>query len=123
MPMPEPEPVKSPSPSAVPARLHEVARLLRDADHLGPEAQRALAELADELANALGSSNVASAEEVLLAQRVSELMAALHARQDSGPPPATRHRLQEAILAAEARAPFAAGLAQRLLDALANLGI
>jgi hypothetical protein len=32
-------------------RLHEIARLLREADHLGPETKQAVAELADELAN------------------------------------------------------------------------
>lgn len=121
--MPEPEQVNPASPSTVPARLHEVARLLRDVRHLDPEAQKALADLADELADALGASGVPSAEEVRLAQRAGELIAALHERPDTGPPPAARHRLQEAIVAAEARAPFAAGLARQLLDALANLGI
>jgi len=109
--------------SAVPARLHEVARLLRDAKHLGPQERASLAALADELANALSTSRVPSAEEVQLAQRTSQLIQALHQQEDPAPLAATRHRLQEAILAAEVKAPFAAGLARQVLDVLANLGI
>ncbi len=110
------------SASAVPARLHEVARLLRDAKHLGPQERASLAALADELAKALGTSPVPSAEEMQLAQLSSQLIQALH-RQEEAPLAATRHRLQEAILAAEVKAPFAASLARQLLDILANLGI
>ena len=36
---------------------------------------------------------------------------------------AARHRLEEAVVAAEARAPTVAGVARRLLDALSSLGI
>jgi hypothetical protein len=108
--------------SADPARLHEVARLLRGARHLDPEAQKSLADLADQLADALGRSHVASAEEGQLAEHAGRLIQALH-RGEAAPVAATRHRLQDAILAAEARAPFAAGVARQLLDALANLGI
>jgi hypothetical protein len=111
-----------PSPSGVPARLREVARLLRDAEHLEPEAQKSLADLADELANTLTTSGIPSAEEVQLGQLASQLIQALH-KGEEAPVRATRHRLQEAILAAETRAPFAAGIARQLLDALANLGI
>ncbi|HKI35610.1 MAG TPA: DUF4404 family protein [Gemmataceae bacterium] len=118
----QPQPAPTP-PSAVPARLREVARLLRDADHLGPDAQKSLADLADELANTLGASGVPSAEEAQLGQLAGQLIQALHQREDSAPVAAKRHRLQEAILAAETRAPFAAGLARQLLDAIANLGI
>ncbi len=59
--MPEPQPPAPTPPSAIPARLHEVARLLRDAQHLDPEAQQSLANLADELANTLSASGVPSA--------------------------------------------------------------
>jgi hypothetical protein len=111
-----------PSPSAVPARLREVARLLRDAEHLEPEAQKSLADLADELANTLTTSGVPSAEEVQLGQLAGQLIQALH-KGEKAPVRVTRHRLQEAILAAETRAPFAAGIARQLLDALANMGI
>jgi hypothetical protein len=121
--MPEQPPINPTPPSSVPARLHEVARLLRDADHLDPEAQQSLADLADELANSLGTSAVPSAEEVQLANLAGRLIQALHQPESAAPVAATRHRLQEAIVAAEARAPLAAGLARRLLDVLADIGI
>jgi hypothetical protein len=121
--MPEQQPARSLPPSSVPARLRELARLLRQADHLEPEAQQALADLADEMANTLGASAVPSAEEVQLAQLAGQLIQELHQSEGAAPAAATRHRLQEAIVATEARAPFAAGLARQLLDVLADLGI
>jgi hypothetical protein len=121
--MSEQPPTGPAAPSAVPDRLRQVARLLREAHHLGPEAQQSLAALAEELANALGSSGVPSAEEVQLGQLAGQLIQALQQKGETAPTDATRHRLQEAIAAAEARAPFAAGLARQLLDALANIGI
>jgi hypothetical protein len=120
--MSEQQPPSPIPPSAIPGRLHEVARLLRGADHLDAETQKSLADLADELANTLTSSGVPSAEEVQLGQLASQLIQALH-KGETAPAQATRGRLQSAILAAEARAPFAAGVARQLLDALANLGI
>jgi hypothetical protein len=110
-------------PSAVPARLHEVARLLREAHHLEPEAQRSLADLADELAKTLSASGVPSAEEAHLGQIAGQLIEALHEEESTVPVEVTRDRLRDAILAAEARAPFAARVARQLLEALANLGI
>jgi hypothetical protein len=120
--MPDPQPPGPTPPSAIPGRLREVARLLRQADHLEPEAQQSLADLADELANTLGTSGVPTAEEVQLGQLAGQLIAALH-RGESAPVAATRDRLQKAVVAAETRAPFAAGIARQLLDAIANLGI
>ncbi len=119
--MPESQQPAPPPPSDLSARLRELARLLREADHLDPEAQQSLADLADELADSLGKSAVPTAEEVELGQLAEQLIEALH--REEPPVAATRHRLQEAILAAETRAPFTAGIAQRLVDALANLGI
>jgi len=119
--MPEQHPTGPAAASAVPDRLRELARLLRQADHLEPEARQSLADVAEELADSLGSRGVPSAEEAQLGELAGQLIEELH-REDA-PAAATRHRLQEAILAAEARAPSAADLAQRLLDALANIGI
>jgi hypothetical protein len=96
---------------------------LREAHHLGPEAQQSLAALAEELATTLGSSGVPSAEEVQLGLLSGQLIQALQRGDAAAPVAATRHRLQEAIAAAEIRAPFAAGLARQLLDVLANIGI
>jgi hypothetical protein len=120
--MAEPQQPPATPPSAIPARLHEVARLLRGAHHLEPDAQQSLADLADELANTLNASGVPSAEEAQLGHLAGQLIQALH-KGEEAPVTATRDRLQSAILAAETRAPFAAGLARQLLDAIANLGI
>jgi hypothetical protein len=109
--------------SDVPLRLREVAQLLRRAHHLGPEAREALADLADELAGAVGSGAVSSAEGQHLAATAGHLIEVLHHNRDEGAVAAARRRVEEAVLAAEARAPVAAGLAHRLLDALADLGI
>jgi hypothetical protein len=120
--MPE-EPTSPTPPSDIPERLREVARLLRGAHHLGPEAQHSLAALAEKLAGNLAAREVPSTEEMQLGQLTSQVIQELHEADETPPPGATRHRLQEAIVAAEIRAPFAAGLAQQLLDVLANIGI
>jgi hypothetical protein len=120
--MSEPEHAESASTSSVTAQLHEVARLLRSSDHLEPEAQQALAELADELANRF-SSVPPSAEEVHLAETTAHLVETLRQGPEEGSHAAARDRLEKAIIAAEVRFPTIAGLARRFLDALANLGI
>jgi hypothetical protein len=121
--MPEPTPPHPIPPSAVPDRLREIAQLLRSADHLEPEAQQSLADLAEELAKALNAGGVPSTEEAQLGQQAGQLIQALHQEEAAAPLAAKRHLLQEAIQAAQARAPFAAGLARQLLDAIANIGI
>jgi len=118
--MPEPQ-QPGPTPPVIAARLREVARLVRQADHLEPEAQRSLADLAEQLANAMSTPHALTAEEAELGQLAEQLIHELH--REETPAAATRHRLQEAVVAAEARAPFAAGIARQLLDVIANLGI
>src|SRR5262249_41783095 len=121
--MSAPQPGRAPAPEAVAARLHEIARLLREADHLGPESQKVLAELADELGNALGTAGIPSDQEAHLAESAAHLIETLRQRHGAGPLAAARDRLERAVLDVEARAPVAAGVARALLDALANLGI
>ncbi len=104
-------------------RLHEVAGLLRESRSLEPEARQALAELLDELGQALRSSQPAPAEVAHLAGTTAQLAEALHRRHDSGWLAQARERFEEAAAQAEARAPIAVGLARRLLDALSNIGI
>jgi hypothetical protein len=117
--MPEPQQ----PPSDVAARLREVARLVREAEHLDPEAQQTLADLAEQMADHLSRPHVPTAEDVELGKLAGELIEALHREEAQTPVAATRHRLRDAIVAAEARAPLAAETARELLDALANLGI
>ena len=113
----------SPSRSGVPDRMHEIARLLREVHHLGPEAQRELAELADELGNALGSSAVASTESAHLADSTAHLVESLRRKEEGERLTSARERLEQAIIGAGARTPFLAGIARRLLNALADIGI
>ena len=104
-------------------RLHEIARLLRTAHHLGPEAQQALARLSEDLGKALDPAAAPSPEEAELVQSTAKVVEALHQSQDSGPLDAARERLEESAAELEARAPNVAEFARRLLDTLSNLGI
>ncbi len=110
-------------PPRVAADLHDLARTLRDAPPLGPDAQRALAELIDELGNAVGTTGVPPAEVRHLAETTAHFVRALHAGNEPGGLASARDRLEQAVLLAESRAPVAAGVARRVLDALANFGI
>ena len=121
--MSDQEPVKPSAAEGVPARLHEVARLLRGAAHLGPEARRELADLADEFANGLCTGTMPAEEEVRLAETAGQLIETLHHRHGEMPAASARDQLVEILLEAEARAPLTAGLARRLLEVLANIGI
>ena len=105
------------------ANLHEVAVLLRDAEHLSPEAQQELASLLDELRDELdpGTGNAEHAAQ--LAESLANLGRALHARQPQNLLDAARDGVQDALARFEGRAPVVAGIARRFMDALASLGI
>lgn len=103
--------------------LRAVAQLLREAHHLGPDVRRALADLVDELGQALASEALPAAEKAHLAESTTHLVDALRHQHDTGLLSEARDRLAQAIVGAEARAPLAAGVVRRLVDALANLGI
>jgi hypothetical protein len=119
--MPEtPEPSK-PAVPEVQARLKDVARLLRQSDSIDPESQQALAELVDELSKTLAGP-VPPDEVTHLAETTAHLAEVLHQREQRLPF-SVRDRLERALVNAEAHAPTAVGLARRLLDALANIGI
>ena len=113
-----------PAAAAVGAHLHLLAELLREADHVGPAAQGALAELVDELSRALTADTVPAAELARLADRTAALIRAMEAQQaEPGLLGRARDRLEAAVAAVEAEAPVTAGVARRLMDTLANLGI
>ena len=104
-------------------QLHEIAGLVRKAHHLGPEGQRLLAELLEELSVALKSPEAPSAEVAHLAESAAHLVQAVHREDEAGILARARDRFEKAIVAAESDAPVATGIARRLMDALANLGI
>jgi hypothetical protein len=103
--------------------LHQLAEELREADHLGPEAQRALADLLDELGRAVTAGGADPTATAHLAASASHLAAALHQRQEPGVLAGAVERFETAVARAEAKAPLAAGIAHRLIETLANLGI
>jgi hypothetical protein len=113
----------STGPSEVAGRLHDIAQLLRTTHHLGPEAQHALAELADELANVLIPHTAPAAEAAPLVESTADVAEALHDRESTGPLAAARTQLEKMVAAFEGRAPQTVDFARRLLDVLANLGI
>src|SRR4051812_50188385 len=122
--MPEqPPPQGPPATSGVEASLHAIADVLRGSAPMSPDAQRALADLIDELGSALHSTPVPPAEARHLADSTAHLVRALGHRHDPRRLASARDRLEQAILAVEAQAPAAAGLARRVIDALANVGI
>ncbi len=121
--MPEQPQPNPPARPEVEASIHQLGQLLREAHHLGPEAQAQLAELVDELGSALGSGTLSSAELAHLRASTARLVEALHQRKDERAVASARDRLEEAVIGAEAKAPVVAGVARRLLDALSSLGI
>jgi len=121
--MSEQQPPNPAVPPEVQATLLSVGNLLREARHLGPDAQRTLADLIDELGRALTTSRARPEELQHLADSTATLVEAVRHQHDEGVLTAARDRLEEAVIGAEARAPVVAGVARRLLDALSNLGI
>ena len=114
-----------PAPADTPFRasFHELAQVLREAHHLEPEAQEALADLVDELGKTLTPTALAGSETAHLASSAADLARTLHQEQSPTLLSAAKQRLEQAALRAETQAPVAAGIARRLLDVLADLGI
>jgi hypothetical protein len=112
----------SESTAAVRAKLQEIVPLLRSARHIEPEVQQVLADLVDELIRVM-DPNAPPAEAAHLAESSAQLAQVLHRKHHSGLIAAARDRLEAAATRAEAEAPVATGLARRLIDTLANLGI
>jgi hypothetical protein len=115
-----------PDPASVPeiqARLQAVAKRLRETRSLDPESRRTLAELVGELSTVLQSSQVPPSEVARLAETTTHLADSLQHHHEPGVLGKVRDQFEQAVLGAEAKAPVAVGVARRLLDALANLGI
>ena len=121
--MPDTPESRTPSVPEVRARLQDAARMLRESAALCPDVQGALAELLDELGRALEAPDAPPAEVARLAEGTAHLAEALHRGHDRGLLERARDRLEGLVLQAEARAPTTVGLAERVIDALANIGI
>jgi hypothetical protein len=107
----------------VQANLTALAHLLRKAHQLGPEAQQELAEIVEELGKALALVPAPTLEMSTLAASTQHLVEAIHRQENQGILSDARARVEKAIVNAEVKAPFAAGIAQRLVDVLTDLGI
>jgi hypothetical protein len=103
-------------------RLQELGRLLRQAKHLEPEAQQELANVVDELGQALESGDLESGTTSHLADSTGRLVEALR-EQHKGLLASARDGLERVVVQAEGEAPVATGFAQRLIEVLSNLGI
>jgi hypothetical protein len=111
-----------PAVSEIQARLRAVAGMLRESPTIDPASQRILAELVDELSAALQTASVPVGEVANIAESTAHLADSLHQQHDQGVLVNARDRLETALLNAESRSTIV-GLARRLLDALANIGI
>src|SRR3954471_20830623 len=120
--MTDPAPLQPDAVTTVRARLLEVVPMLRGARHIEPDARRALADLVDELIRVM-DPNAPAAQATHLAESSTHLVQALHRKHHAGLIAAAKERLEEAATRAEAEAPVATGLARRLIDTLANMGI
>src|SRR5262245_39304875 len=91
------------------ARLRDVAGLLREARSLDTTAQRALAELVEELTKTLQNENLPATEVEHLAEMTGHLEEAIHHQQDVGVIGKVREGLERAVASAETSAPVTVG--------------
>ena len=102
--------------------IEQLARRLHEAEHLEPQARAEVAALLRELAAELDRPEP-SPHAQHLAQSTAQLVHAVKDRHEPGLIEASRERLEEAVVRAEAKAPVATGIVLRLIDVLAATGI
>src|SRR5262249_54777291 len=105
------------------ATFHDVAQTLREADHLEPEAQEALADLVDELGKVVTPAALTNSETAHLVTSAANLVQALRQQPNPSLLSAAKQQLERAAVRAETKAPVATGVARRILETLADLGI
>jgi hypothetical protein len=114
---------KAPALPEIQARLNEVAQLLRQPGSLDPHARQALTDLVDGLGKVLREGALPSPQVASLAHDTAHLAESLHPHPNTGVLGSARDRLEQTLFEVEVHHPVVAGLARRLLDALANIGI
>jgi len=102
--------------------LQDAAQRLRQTHRLDDDERARLAELIDELGQALGPEAPPDAL-AHLAETASTLAKALHDHEEEGTLSHLRDRLDEAAAHAEVDAPWATSIVRRFLDLLAQIGI
>jgi hypothetical protein len=104
------------------ARLEELGRLLRAADQLEPETRQGLADLVEEIGQALNEGRLEPATVSQLSASAAQIADALR-HQHHGFFGTARDGLERIVVDAEGRAPVATGFAERLIDILSEIGI
>ncbi len=112
-----------PSAAEIRARLEEAARLVRQSKRLDTDSRQILAELVEELSATLRTAQLSPTELSHLESTTTNLAKVLHHEPTEGALHSVQEGFEQVIVTLEARAPLVAGLARRMLDALANLGI
>jgi hypothetical protein len=102
--------------------IEDLARRVREAEHLEPGTRAQVADLLGNLAAELDQAEP-SAQKELLTQTTTQLVQAVHDRHDPGLIEAARERLEEVVARAETKAPVATDVVLQLIDLLARLGI
>lgn len=111
------------SAESVHAHLQAIAELLRRPHRLDAQAQAALADLMEEIDQALKHGTLPAEEAGHLAATAAQFAEAVHRGDQAGPLENARDRMLEAAVAAEEKAPLVAGVVRRLMEALSNIGI
>lgn len=102
--------------------IEELARRVREAEHLDPGTRAQVADLLGNLAEQLDQAEP-SAHAEQLAETTSQLVQAVNERHEPGLIEAARERVEAVVARAEANAPVATDLVIQLIDLLASLGI
>ena len=107
----------------VTTHLHTISQVLREAHRLDAATQAALADLIDELTNALTATEVDSAKLARLSESTAALTTAVHEQHDVGLLESAQNRLEHAIVSVETESPGLANVARRVAEMLSNVGI
>lgn len=103
--------------------LNKFARLLREGELRGADAQKTMANLLEELGAQLDPSAKPSEQTIHLAGLVSQFARSLHEQQHANVLTSARNRLVEATHWAETHGPAATDIVTRFIDVLASIGI
>jgi Domain of unknown function (DUF4404) len=111
------------STAAVQDQLRAVAKILHEAGRLNPKAKELLAELVEELGRSLDAGAVPTQDLAHLTECAGQLVQVAKQTEETGALRAARNRLDNAIIRIDAEFPTIAGIARRLTETLADLGI
>lgn len=118
--MPEPSSRDETPDPTVAKDIEELARRLREAEHLEPEVRTEAAALLGDLTEAL---HPPEPHTEALAESTAELVRAVSDQHEPGLIEAAKERLEEAVVRAETKAPVATDIVLRLIDVLSGIGI